>query len=436
MIKSLKKYEKGFYIKALCISAVASNQGKTILTTALLYHYKNSVRPFKIGPDFIDPLFHEKICQTPSINLDTCVMNKAQVNWIFNNYNDKEISIVEGVMGFYDGMDKNASAYDVTKLLNIPTVIILDASGSYITLSAIIKGLKTYQEGNTIKAVVFNHVSSIGHFELIKNQVLKDFDDIEVLGWIQNKLDTLESTHLGLDLKDNELNKLEILSKEVLKNIDLEKLEKIASFKEKEILDYPFEKVEKINKNIALVNDENFSFLYYDNLQFLKETFNKVTIINAIENDVIPKDTDIVYIVGGYIETQKAYEKLENSKNFKNSLLKHAKENKAIYAECAGLLFLSNRVDDKKMMGLLDLDFTLGKRFYRMGYYENDLGITGHAFHYTRLIDEQKVGVYKLYKKDPKDGTYAAFKNNNVFGTYLHTMFRNNFNKIKKYMNL
>ena len=126
-------------------------------------------------------------------------------------------------MGFYDGMDKNASAYDVTKFLNIPTIIILDASGSYITLSAIIKGLKTYQEGNTIKAVVFNHVFSVGHFELIKNQVLKDFDDVEVLGWIQNKLDTLESTHLGLDLKDNELNKLEILSKEVLKNIDLEK---------------------------------------------------------------------------------------------------------------------------------------------------------------------------------------------------------------------
>ena len=86
------------------------------------------------------------------------------------------------------------------------------------------------------------------------------------------------------------------------------------------------------------------------------------------------------------------------------------------------------------MMGLLDLDFTLGKRFYRMGYYENDLGITGHAFHYTRLIDEEKVGEYKLYKKDNSDGTYAAFKNENVFGTYLHTMLRNNFNKIKKYL--
>jgi cobyrinic acid a,c-diamide synthase len=399
-----------------------------------LYHYKKSVRPFKIGPDFIDPLFHQKICQTPSINLDTCIMNEAQVKWLFNKYSDKNISILEGVMGFYDGMDKNASAYDVTKLLNIPTVIILDGKGSYITLSAVIKGLKTYQEGNTIKGVVFNHISSPSHFELIKNQVEKDFDDVVVLGWIQNRLDALDSTHLGLDLKDNKIEKLELMSKEVLKHIDLEKLESIANFEVQKVEDYPFEKVEKYNKHIALVNDDNFSFLYHDNLEFLKESFSKVTIVSAINNEVIPLDADIVFIVGGYIETKEAYEKIENSNNFKNSLLTHVKENKKIYGECAGLLFLSNRVDDRKMMGLLPLDFTLGKRFYRMGYYENDLGITGHAFHYTRLIDEEKVGEYKLYKKNSSDGTYAAFKNNNVFGTYLHTMLRNNFNKIKKYL--
>ena len=363
-------------------------------------------------------------------------MNQSQVKWMFDKYSDKDISILEGVMGFYDGMDKNASAYDVTKLLNVPTVIVLDASGSYITISAIIKGLKTYQEGNTIKGVIFNHVSSNGHYELIKNQVEKDFDDVAVLGWIQNRLDTLDSTHLGLDLKDNDERKLELISKEVLKHIDLEKLEKIAEFIPQKVENYPFEKIESFDKHIVLVNDENFSFLYHDNLEFLKESFEKVTIVNAINNEIIPSDTDIVFIVGGYIETSKAYEKIENSNDFKNSLLTHAKQNKAIYGECAGLLFLSNRVDDKKMMGLLDLDFTLGKKFYRMGYYENDLGITGHAFHFTKLIDEQKVGEYKLYKKNSSDGTYAAFKNNNVFGTYLHTMFRNNFNKIKKYLNL
>jgi len=400
----------------------------------LLYHYKNSVRPFKIGPDFIDPLFHKKICNTPSVNLDTCIMNENQVKWMFNNYANKDISILEGVMGFYDGMDKGSSAYDLTKLLNIPTIMILDASGSYITLSAIIKGLKEYQKANTIKAVVFNHVSSSMHFELIKKQVEKDFDDIVVLGWIKSKLDTLESVHLGLDLSNNDKNKLEDISKEVLCNIDLKKLDEIATFEYKYKENYPFEKIEKYNKHLTLVYDDNFTFLYYDNLKFLEETFGKVTIVNSIKDEAIPNDSDIVIICGGYIETQKAYDRFKNSKIFQESLINHAKT-KAVYGECAGLIVLGQKVDDKKMLGLLAIDFELTTRPNRLGYYQNDLGMTGHAFHYTKVLGSNK-GEYTLYKKKNQNEVYGAFKNKKVFGTYFHTMYRNNFSKIKRYLDL
>jgi len=361
-------------------------------------------------------------------------MNKNQVKWMFNKYSNKNISILEGVMGFYDGMDKGSSAYDVSKLLDIPTVVILDASGSYTTLSAIIKGLKEYREGNTVKAVVFNHVSSQMHFELIRKQVEKDFDDIVILGWIKSKLDSLDSIHLGLDLGDNDKEKLEEISKEVLTNIDLKKLENIASSNYETNDIYPFEKIEKYNKHIAVVNDDNFAFLYHDNLEFLNEHFSKVTIVNSIKDEIIPNDCDIVFICGGYIETQKAYDKFKNSNNFKNSLVNHAKT-KAVYGECAGLILLGRKVDDKEMLNLLSLDFELTNRPNRLGYYDNDLGITGHAFHYTKIITDVK-GEYTLYKKKNEYEIYAAFKKEKVFGTYLHTMFRNNFSKIKIYFNL
>ena len=130
----------------LCISAVASNQGKTILTTALLYHFRDSVRPFKIGPDFIDPQFHKRVCGTDSVNLDSFIMSEAQVAWLYSHYSDKKVSILEGVMGFYDGENKGCSAYSISKLLNIPTLLVLDASGSYITISAVLKGLISYKE--------------------------------------------------------------------------------------------------------------------------------------------------------------------------------------------------------------------------------------------------------------------------------------------------
>jgi len=210
----------------LCISGTSSNSGKTILTTALLYHFKESVRPFKIGPDYIDPQFHEKVCETPSVNLDSFIMNESQVQWIYQNYSDKNVSILEGVMGFYDGDDKGCSAYSVSKLLDIPTVLLLDAQGSYITISAVLKGLLAYKNDNTIKAVVLNHISSAMHFSLIKGILNKDHPDIIVLGWIQKNLISLNDTHLGLDLDD--LGKIKAISQDVLEHIDLSLLKSFA----------------------------------------------------------------------------------------------------------------------------------------------------------------------------------------------------------------
>ncbi len=414
----------------LCISAAASNGGKTILTTALLYHFRKSVRPFKIGPDYIDPQFHTKVCGIKSINLDSFIMDESQVKWIFDKYNNKNISILEGVMGFYDGDDKGCSAYSVSKLLDIPTVLLLDAKGSYITISAVLKGLITYKKDNTIKAVVLNNISSDMHFNLIKNILNKDHEDIVVLGWIKKDLASLSGTHLGLDL--NDLNKIKNISRDVLENIDLSLLNKFDNQKKNiKVKNYPFEILKKQNKHLCIVNDENFSFLYHDNLKFFKEVFSKVTIVNSTKDESIPNDADIVYICGGYVETTQAYKKLKNSKNFKNSLIKHS-QSKKIYAECAGLLYLGNGVDGKEMSGILDVDFVKENRFTRLGYYFNESNIKGHSFHYTRAVDDTN-GFDKLSKRPNGIGKIGSWQNEDkkVFGTYLHTMFRNNIQLVK-----
>lgn len=412
----------------LCISAISSNQGKTILTSALLYHFRDSVRPFKAGPDFIDPQFHRHICGEESINLDGFMMNAAQLQWLYNYYSDKAVSIVEGVMGFYDGMDKLSSAYDISKLLNIPTILLLDGSGSYITISAVLKGLKTYKRGNTIKGVILNRIASQSHYELIKTQIEKDFSDIAIVGWISNNLSVLSDTHLGLDL--NDMNKLEEISKAVLAHIDIERLKALGACELKQKGSYPFKTLPQIDQKIAVVTDENFSFLYYDNFRFLQEVFNEVVIIRASENEIIPPDCDSVYICGGYVESEKAYAKIKNATAFRDSLIRHA-ETKKVYAECAGLLYLGQSVDEKKMSGILDVAFTLEKRFQRLGYYTNESGVKGHAFHYTKPVDDSK-GFDILTKGD--GGSVGSWQsaNGKVFGTYLHTLFRSHPNLVKK----
>ena len=401
-----------------CISAIASNQGKTILTSALLYHFRDRVRAYKIGPDFIDPQFHKFVSNDWSVNLDLFMQNKSQVKWTFSTY-QKEINILEGVMGYYDGMDRGASAYDVTKLLKVPTILVLDGSGSYITISAVLKGLKEYRKDSTIKAVVLNKLSSTNHYELIKKQIESDFDDIVVLGWIKKDLEALRDTHLGLNLED--LGKIEKISKEVLENLELKKFEEVFRSKKVEVKEYPFKKIEKKNQNLAIVYDKNFSFLYYDNLCFLKEIFEQVFMINSIKDEKIPENTDIVYICGGYIENDASYKRIKDSFYFKNSLIFHIRKGKKILGECAGLLYLGRSVDEKKMSGILPIKFSLQKRFVRLGYYESESGIKGHCFHYTK--PETLEGWFDKLLKNSK-GEFGSYKQNNVLGTYLHSFFR------------
>ena len=414
--------------KALVVSAIASNQGKTLLTMALLSHYKSKARPFKIGPDFIDPQFHEKIAKTPSVNLDGFMMDEKQLKWIFEKYSDKEFSICEGVMGFYDGMDKNSSAYDIAKILNISTLLILDSSGSYITIAAILKGMLDFRSDNTIKAVVLNKISSKMHFELVKKYIELECKGVVVVGWIEKNLQTISSRHLGLDLRELESDELNLIAKDVLKNIDINLLESIMDIEIEAVRNYPFEPIIKEDKKCILVKDKNFSFIYHDNFEYLKELYKEVIIVDSTKDEEIPADADKVIIVGGYVETDESYERVKNSNRFKNSLIVHAKKNKNIYAECAGLIYLGKKIDKKQMSGILNIEFKLSDKRERLGYYygvDFDTQETkkGHAFHYSYVASAPKgdIALYKSSKKLISDG---GWKMGNITGTYLHTMWR------------
>ena len=414
--------------KALVISAIASNQGKTLLTMALLSHFKKRVRPFKCGPDFIDPQFHEKIAKTPSVNLDAFMLNEEQLKWTFDKYSDKEVSICEGVMGFYDGMDKGSSAYDVAKILNIATLLLLDAGGSYITIAAVLKGLLDFRQDHTIKAVVLNRVSSDMHFILVKKHIEKECKNIVVVGWIEKDLPSISSRHLGLDLEELEVKDLDTIARDVLKNIDMKSLEVLMNISSEKVENYPFKPIIKKNEVCVVVKDINFSFIYFDNINYLKELYKELIFIDASKDEEIPKKADIVIIGGGYVETDEAYARLKNSLKFKESLCAHAEKGKQIYAECAGLIYLGKSIDEKQMSGILDIEFSLGTKRERLGYYygldfETQAVTKGHAFHYSYVSKAPKgnMGLYKNSQKMIKEG---GWKQGAIIGTYLHSMWR------------
>ena len=408
-------------MKALSIVSTASGVGKTLVSSSLLYRFRGNVRAYKIGPDFIDTQFHKRLSNIDSINLDTYMATSNQMRELFFRY-AKEINIIEGAMGFYDGMDRGCSSYSISSELNIPTVLVLDASGSYITLSAILKGLREYRNPNPIKAVILNRVSSKSHFDRIASILASDHPDILVAGWIKKNLKSISSTHLGLELEDIDI--MEDIASEVLEHIDIDALFSIADIKES---NYTHIAPKKLAKKATLVYDENFSFLYYDNLVYLKELFSEVEIVSSVKNEIIDKNSDIVIIPGGYVESDIAYDRVKDSLDFKDSLIEYAKSGGVIFAECAGLLYLSEAVDEKVMSGILPLRFTLQKRFARLGYYQREDGIKGHAFHYSAPTKDTLMLGYRKLKKYPTDeGEYGEWrsKDGNILGTYLHTFWR------------
>lgn len=417
--------------QGLMISALASGQGKTILTTALLHHYKSqNLQPFKSGPDYIDPQFHKRISGVVSVNLDRFMMNDEQLRWLFQKYAKDKLAICEGVMGFYDGIERGSSTYDVSRILNLPVVLVLDGSGSYSTLVAVMEGILHHQNDNTIKAVIFNHLSSKSHFQLLKDLFTDAFPDIRVAGWIPNSLESLESRHLGLDLNELSSEKLETLTQSVLEHIDLDVLESVMGFETFPVESYPFERPIGLgHKTLCVVEDDNFSFLYKDNLELFKEVFKEVVSISAVRDETIPQGVDTIYIPGGYVETADAYEKIRDSNRFRESLKQFKGK---IYAECAGLIYLGKGIWNEKeyypMADMLELEFELLNRRKRLGYYLacdtiHAYTSRGHAFHYSAPVTPPQ-GVWELGKPKSSRKEWGAWQKGNVLGTYLHSMFR------------
>lgn len=448
-------------MKAVAITAISSGQGKTLFTMAILHWLKNNVglvRPFKVGPDYIDTRFHEKITGIPSVNLDLYMKSEEDVKKSFYHYaNDAKCNVIEGVMGFYDGMDYGASTYDVVKTIEVPTVLIISAEGSYSTVAPMLKGILEYRKDNQVKGIILNKVSSDSHYSLVEKQLKKDLPDIELLGWIQKGLTAISSRHLGLDLTELDNKKLDEISESVMKNIDTDKFLNLMEFSPKfnykgDLFEQFASRYEEVFKDLTLtiVYDDAFSFTYQQNIDFFHRFFKKVYKISGIANDKIPVVSDVVYIPGGYVETPEVSPLLDKAVDFKQSLKEFANTpGKRIYAECAGLMFLGEKIQTTdggsiNGAGLLAVDFEMQKKRNRLGYYKaldkESLNIyKGFSFHYSKPYSDKERSILEwgLFKDRDNRAEGGAWtnKNGNVLGTYLHSFFFNQPELVFKYMN-
>lgn len=389
-------------IPRIVLAGVTSGVGKTSITCAIIHGLIKkgySVQPFKVGPDYIDPSYLSTISNNQTYNLDVWLMGKDQLLSSFVSNSNSDISVIEGVMGFYDGFggDSNyASTHHVATLTKSPVLLVLDASKTARSIAATALGFQKFHKNSRISGIILNKIGSKKH-ELLCRESLERIK-IPIVGIIpKNPFLSLESRHLGLiSTLDSKIlqRKMRKIAKIISENLDIDTIIKILN-KPASLPNYKKPNNKKSKTTIAVALDTSFNFYYKDNLNALQREGAVLKFFSPVNDKKLPK-CDGLYIGGGFPEI--LGDKLAKNSQMKKIIKKLSENNLPIYAECGGLMYLTNSITSNnkkyKMIGLFDAETVMTKKM-RLNYTKGKISpsiisnkkhtFQGHEFHYSQL---------------------------------------------------
>ena len=404
----------------LMLTAGASGSGKTLLTCGLLQLLKEKglrVSSFKCGPDYIDPMFHSAVLGMSSGNLDTFFMPGQAAARLFSaQAAGTEMAVLEGVMGYYDGLggvSTAASAYDIACTVDAPAVLIVPGRGSSVSAAAFVKGFREFREDSHIRGVILNRISS-GMYGRMK-RVIEEETGVRVLGYVPELTDcVLESRHLGLVMPEeipklrDRLHRLAAVMEETL---DLPALLALAREAGPGILASAGEDKKetaasggtaalrgtgKPKVRIGIARDEAFCFIYPANLAYLQDAGAEPVFFSPVHDEELPPDLGGLLLYGGYPELHAG--KLSRNVSMLESVRTHLMKGLPCMAECGGFLYLHRELEDMDgciwpMAGVIPGKGFRTRRPGRFGYVELttdqpvfgislDQAVPAHEFHY------------------------------------------------------
>ena len=444
-------------IPQFLIAAPTSGSGKTTVSRGLMALFVKKglkVQPFKCGPDYIDTKYHEVVCGRLSINLDTFMASQEHVSSLYARYSaDADVAVVEGMMGMYDGYDRDrGSSAEVARLLGIPVVLVVDAKSAAYSMAPLLSGFINFRPDIRIAGVIFNRVGSLRHYRMLQ-EVCEDLN-VTCLGYLpkQKELEQ-ESRHLGLDFsRSKETEGLDMLAGLLEEHVDWELLLSTiglplpaAAVEEKSVLSEPG----KLHISVAR-NEESFSFLYAEHLDILR-CMGTVTFFNPEQDRAIPQETDLLYLPGGYPENR--LEELAGARLARESIRSYIEAGGRTLAECGGMIYLSQSVLSdgdtdggsagscvgnigNEMVGVLPFSITneRKRRKLTLGYRQfnyNGWRLKGHEFHYTQFAVPEADGkeggacslppsIAQVYNAKGGKVTTPVFRYKNLIASYTH----------------
>ena len=434
-------------VPRVIIAGTNSGCGKTTIVCAILKALKErglKVRSFKCGPDYIDPMFHTGVIGVASANLDSFFFDDNTLKYLLaQNSCGMEISIIEGVMGYYDGMSLDfvkGSTCDVARIIGAPVILVVNARGAAMSVLAEIHGFLNFYEllsddyrYGKICGVILNQCNPMTYGAL-KQEILKRFcGKIQVLGFMPVMKDcVLESRHLGLvtaeevsDLKD----KLQILAAQAEKNIELDGIIRLAKNAETFYYeDIPFPHFnEKVR--IAVARDRAFCFYYEDSLNLLNKMGAELVSFSPVTDREIPGNVSGLYLGGGYPELYA--KELSENQPMKKSVRLALENGIPCIAECGGFMYLTEKIGEWQQVGYIKGESFDAGRLNRFGYVtivaeeDNMLckkgeSIAAHEFHYW---DSDKTGNGFTARKISGKSWECVHASDHLYAGYPHFHF-------------
>ncbi|MCI9383103.1 MAG: cobyrinate a,c-diamide synthase [Lachnospiraceae bacterium] len=433
----------------IMLAAPASGSGKTLITCGILKALVNRgyrTASFKCGPDYIDPMFHSRVIGTRSGSLDTFFTEEKITRYLFGKAaQEAEISVVEGVMGYFDGLagiSTAASSADVAGTLDIPVVLIVNCRGLSVSLLPLIQGFLEFEKPSHIRGIILNQVSE-GMYPDLKRMVEEHFP-LKVLGYVPKLPElTLESRHLGLVLPgeiEALQEKLQKLAERLEETLDLDAFLAMAAAAPSLEYEAPQVPVLKNPGSVALAvaEDEAFCFTYRDNLQLLEEMGARLVRFSPLHDRELPEGIQGLILSGGYPELHA--KALSENTSMRTCVCRAIRGGLPCIAECGGFLYLHKSLEgadgkDYPLAGVLDARAYRREKLTRFGYVtlealenqmllETGMEIRGHEFHYWE--SESCGGSMRAKKPLRKRNWECVHGSGSLYAGFPHLFFYSN----------
>ena len=428
-------------MQRLMIAGTNSGCGKTTITCAVMQALVNRgmrVSAFKCGPDYIDPMFHESVIGADPHNLDAWFCEGKMLRRILTDgSSDSDISLIEGVMGFYDGVCGKASSHAVSLDVDCPVVLVVDCKGMSTSIGAVISGFLNFRTPNNIVGFIFNRLPPqlVDEIKALCNEAGTEF-----LGYFPNSPEcALESRKLGLVTPEGvcELKqKTQLLAGKAEQHINISRMLELSESRQlTDLAEMPAKRFHGVR--IAVARDAAFSFIYRDNIRFLEHLGAEIIYFSPINDEKTPDGINGLMLFGGYPEL--FAEKLSENRSMMQSIKEKIKRGLPIIAECGGFMYVCNHLvetDDSSMdmLGLIDTDVHMTKRLsMQFGYvtlkalcdtafFKKNTNIRAHEFHYSKADKRGDSCEIKKYSGKCWNGLYVK---ENIMAGYPHFYFHN-----------